>query len=141
MDMTGDGWSPGLHFSTITALGTVTIARSFLGCPQQAGMKNRLWREGDRSHQPKAVTCPCSASPPLPPMGPPPAQAVGSTHSIQLFSGLQRKQNILTWYKAEAKKKTDVGLGKRWRSCCLQGPPGLGDRLISQMGRDRVRLR
>lgn len=121
--MAGDGCSPGLHFSTITALGTVTTIRPSLGCPHQAGMKNRLSRGGDRSHQPKAVTCPCSASLPLPTHGTTPCpscRVYSFIHSIQLFSGPQKTRQILTRYRAEARKKTGVGLGKRWRSCCVK---------------------
>lgn len=116
------GWVvPRLHFSTITALGTVTTARPSLGCPQQVGMKNRLSRGGDRSCQLKAITCPCSASPSLPWDHPLPKLWAPLIHSFYpaIFRAAEETKQILTWYKAEARKKTDVGLGKRWRGCCL----------------------
>lgn len=86
------------------------------------GVSPSGWNEEqalERSHQPKAVTCPCSASLPLPHHGTK-LQGLLIHSFIQLFSGPQETKQILTRYKVEARKNTDVGLGKRWRSCCVK---------------------
>lgn len=149
VDMAGDGCSPGLPFSTITALGTVTwkdTTRPSLGCPHPAGTKNSSREEGTGVTSPRLSLVPAQPPCPYPPMGPPLPKLSGPLiHSFHpaIFWASEETKQVLTRYKAQTRKETGVGLGRSWRSCCVKGHFRGGDRcpdaLQSCPGAQRLR--